>query len=72
MGQDSGTSEVALLMIRELEGQKASCWEMRGLLDLHLLHKEGEWSINTLNKVSEQEQFGSCGSIPKEGSQIPR
>lgn len=54
MDQDSGTSEVAVFMIRELEWQKASCWEMWDLVDLHLLHKER--STNTLFKVAEPER----------------
>lgn len=58
MGQDSGTSEVAVFMIRELEWQKASCWEIQDLVDLHLLHKEGERSTNTLFRVTEPEQSG--------------
>lgn len=54
MGQDSGTTEVAVFMIRELEWQKASCWEMWDLVDLHLL-QEDEGSTNTPLKVSEPE-----------------
>lgn len=72
MGQDSGTTEVAVFMIRELDWQKASCWEVWGLVDLHLLHKEGECSTNTLFKVNEPERFGGSGSILKEGTQISR
>lgn len=71
MGQDSGTTEVAVFMIRELGWQKASCWDMWDLIDLHLLH-EDECSTNTLFKVSEPEQFGGNGSILKEGTQISR
>lgn len=72
MGQDLGTTEVAVFMIRELELQKASCSKMQDLADLHLLHKDDEYSTNTLFKVSEPEQFGGSGSILKEGTQISR
>lgn len=71
MGQDSGTSEVAVLMIRELEGQKASCWEMRGLLDLHLLHKEGEWSTNTLTGSVSKNSLELVGQSQKRGPRFP-
>lgn len=54
MDQDSGTSEVAVFMIRELEWQKASCREMWDPVDLHLFHKE--CSTNTLFKVTEPER----------------
>lgn len=55
MGSDSGTSEVAVFMIRELERRKASCWETWDLVDLHLFHKDDKRSTNTLFKVSEPE-----------------